>query len=123
MNSLLGYMQGQVVCSYFSMYGLCKYGPTCRFDHPVVAHPYNYSLSSLPANYDASLLSYARSFPTTGHGYEMSHSLSSKSVDVVQKTTTDKHQKSDTRTFEKQAGSLPHSASSSETLEDKDNSG
>lgn len=116
-------MQGQAVCSYYSMYGLCKYGPTCIFDHPIVANPYNYILNSLPSIFDASLLSYARSFPTATHAYEMSHSLSSNSLDVVQKRMNRKHHNSDAGTLNKQAGSLPHSPSSSGAFEDKDKSG
>lgn len=38
-------MQGQPICSYYGLYGICKYGPTCRFDHPMDGYSYAYSLS------------------------------------------------------------------------------
>lgn len=27
--------QGQNVCTYYSHYGICKFGPACKFDHPI----------------------------------------------------------------------------------------
>lgn len=30
------------------MYGLCKFGPTCKYDHPLVGYSYNYGMN-LPA--------------------------------------------------------------------------
>jgi len=27
--------QGESVCSYYNRYGICKYGPACKYDHPV----------------------------------------------------------------------------------------
>lgn len=27
-------MQGAIHCPYYMKTGTCKYGPTCRFDHP-----------------------------------------------------------------------------------------
>ncbi|KAJ8559716.1 hypothetical protein K7X08_003774 [Anisodus acutangulus] len=26
--------QGQAVCSFYSRYGICKFGPACKYDHP-----------------------------------------------------------------------------------------
>lgn len=113
---LFGCFQGQAVCSYYNMYGICKYGPTCRFDHPFVAQPYNYSVS-LPAMLDPTFLSYPRSFPAA-HASETSQSISSKFLDVVQKPLiSNKHQNPDTRISEDSAGqdgSSPQSPSSSE---------
>lgn len=28
-------IQGENVCSYYSRYGICKYGPACKHDHPI----------------------------------------------------------------------------------------
>lgn len=116
MSPSLCYFQGQAICSYYSMYGLCKYGPTCRFDHPPMA--YNYSVS-LPAMLEPSFL--PRSFPTA-HASETSQSISSKFLDVVQKPLSNKHQNPDTRISEdsaEQGGSMPQSPSSSEPLDDQ----
>jgi len=27
-------IQDQNVCTYYSRYGICKFGPACKFDHP-----------------------------------------------------------------------------------------
>lgn len=43
-------MQGQAVCSYYRIYGMCKFGPTCKFDHPVLTIPQNYGLTSPAMN-------------------------------------------------------------------------
>lgn len=43
---ILVYLQGQAVCSYYRIYGMCKFGPTCKFDHPVLTIPQNYGLTS-----------------------------------------------------------------------------
>ncbi|XP_078174049.1 zinc finger CCCH domain-containing protein 3-like isoform X2 [Carex rostrata] len=36
---------GQQMCSYYRMYGTCKYGPSCKYDHPVMSY-YNYPVST-----------------------------------------------------------------------------
>lgn len=28
-------MQDQPICTYYHRYGICKYGPACRYDHPL----------------------------------------------------------------------------------------
>lgn len=110
------YMQGQALCSYYSMYGICKYGPTCKFDHPPLSYPYNF-----PAMLDSPFLSHQRSFatvPTT----ETPHSIPAKSFDVVQKPLKNKSWNSETRLSEdssKQVGSLVHTPPSSEASEDQ----
>ncbi|GMY09799.1 zinc finger CCCH domain-containing protein 3 isoform X1 [Fagus crenata] len=117
---------GQTVCSYYNMYGLCKYGPTCKFDHPVVAHPYNYSLSLPTLSMDSMLdsFNYQRSL-STAHSSESSPSKSSKFPDWGQKhdATSNKHEKSDTKTSEdspEQDGSSPRSIpTSTEPLHDQ----
>lgn len=118
-------LQGQAVCSYYSMYGLCKYGPTCKFDHPVVAPPYNYTLS-LPtlSMLDSPLFNYPRSL-STAHSSETSPSKSSKFPDWVQKhdATNNEHENSDTKTPEdspEQAASSPRPIpTSTEPLHDQ----
>jgi hypothetical protein len=107
------------------MYGLCKYGPTCKYDHPVVAQPYNYTLS-LPnlSMLDSSLFNYPRSL-STAHSSETSPSKSSKFPDWVQKhdAARNKHDKSDAKISEdspEQSGSSPHSSpTSTEPLNDQ----
>jgi len=32
-------MQDQSVCSHYSRYGICKFGPACKFDHPINLQP------------------------------------------------------------------------------------
>lgn len=61
------------------MYGLCKYGPTCKFDHPVLGYSYNYSVS-LPALsvLDPSTFPYHQKSSPTAHLSEISPSKSSK---------------------------------------------
>ncbi|PON39295.1 Zinc finger, CCCH-type [Parasponia andersonii] len=111
---------GLAVCSYYSMYGLCKYGPTCKFDHPPMQNLYNYGLS-LPAMLDSPYLYYTKG-SSTPHVPETSHSLASKSFDVVPKPLSNKNHNSDSRLSDdsvKQASSLAHSSPSSEASEDQ----
>lgn len=28
-------IQDQNICAHYSRYGICKFGPACKFDHPV----------------------------------------------------------------------------------------
>lgn len=58
-------MQGQPVCSYYSFYGLCKYGPTCKFDHPLTGYSYNNGLNfpTLPL-FDPTVFAYQRNLLT-----------------------------------------------------------
>uniref|UniRef100_A0A803Q6P1 C3H1-type domain-containing protein n=2 Tax=Cannabis sativa TaxID=3483 RepID=A0A803Q6P1_CANSA len=111
---------GQAVCSYYSMYGLCKYGPTCKFDHPAVPNVYNYGMT-LPAMLDSPYLSYPKGSPTANVP-ETSHSLPSKSFDVVNKPLSMQNHNSDSRLSDdsaKQASSLAPSSPSSEASEDQ----
>ena len=45
-------MQGAPPCSFYTRYGICKFGPTCKFDHPLVGgltySPSASSLSDMP---------------------------------------------------------------------------
>jgi hypothetical protein len=105
------------------MYGLCKYGPTCKFDHPGVAQPHNYALG-LPnlSMLGSSLFNYSLS---TADSSETSPSKSSKFPDWVQKhdAARNKHYKSDTKTSEdspEESASSPHSSpTSTEPLHDQ----
>ncbi|CAH1414852.1 unnamed protein product [Lactuca virosa] len=38
--------QGQHVCSYYSLYGIYKYGPGCKYDQPVMVYSYNYTMGN-----------------------------------------------------------------------------
>lgn len=76
-------MQGQAICSNYSMYGICKFGPTCRFDHPFAGYPFNYGLSLPPLSIlDSSLMNH-QAVPTT-HSIETSPDVSSKIPNWVQ---------------------------------------
>lgn len=115
-------MQGQPVCTNYIMYGICKYGPTCRFDHPFMEHSGNYSFGMPMPMLDSSMLSYPRSW-IGPQGFETSPSISSKFPDEVQKPESEKYQNSDTKAAEESpeqaTGSLPPSPSSSETVQDQ----
>lgn len=125
-NFFLFYIQGQAVCSHYNLYGLCKYGPTCRFDHPVTGYSsYNYCLSLPPLSiFDPSLIPYQRNSSTI-HSSETSPSKTSKFPDWVQKpeSGSTKSQNPDTKAPEgppEQAGSLQHSSpNSSEPPQDQ----
>lgn len=39
--------QGAQPCTFYTRYGICKFGPTCKFDHPLGGLPYSPSASSL----------------------------------------------------------------------------
>lgn len=43
--------QGEIHCKFYSRYGICKFGPNCKFDHPMAApmgvYAYGYSPASL----------------------------------------------------------------------------
>jgi hypothetical protein len=45
-------LQGAPPCSFYTRYGICKFGPTCKFDHPLVGgltySPSASSLSDMP---------------------------------------------------------------------------
>lgn len=116
-------MQGQAICSNYSMYGICKYGPACKFDHPVVyTQDYSLSLPNL-AMLDSSLFNYPRGV-SIAHSSETSPSKSSKFPDWVQKhdAASNKHDKSDTKISEdssERASSSPNSIqASTEPLHD-----
>ena len=110
-NSYLGYLQGQPICSHYRIYGICKYGPTCKFDHPVLAIPQNYGMATPALSVlDTSLISNPR-----GTVQPPETSLS--------KLSNDKLQQSDTKATEdssKQADTTSNSIPpSSESLHDQ----
>ncbi|PPD72669.1 hypothetical protein GOBAR_DD30427 [Gossypium barbadense] len=37
---------GEPLCIFYSRYGICKFGPSCKFNHPMGIFTYNYSPSS-----------------------------------------------------------------------------
>jgi hypothetical protein len=38
--------QGEPLCIFYSRYGICKFGPSCKFDHPMGVFTYNLTASS-----------------------------------------------------------------------------
>lgn len=102
-------MQGQPICSYYSLYGLCKYGPTCRFDHPMDGYNYAYNMSPLAPAYSTPAPAYSPPTP-----YQRTVSLvpvsdassptkASKLSDWIKKGATDasnKHQNLNTKSLE-----------------------
>lgn len=38
--------QGEPLCIFYSRYGICKFGPSCKFDHPMGIFTYNLSTPS-----------------------------------------------------------------------------
>lgn len=38
--------QGEPLCIFYSRYGICKFGPSCKFDHPMGVFTYNLSPNS-----------------------------------------------------------------------------
>ncbi|CAH1430180.1 unnamed protein product [Lactuca virosa] len=71
--------RGQAVCSYYSLYGICKFGPTYKYDHPLMGYSYNYSTSLPNANANApSLFPYEGVNSSTLHSSGSSPSKSSK---------------------------------------------
>lgn len=39
------FSQGEPLCVFYSRYGICKFGPSCKFDHPMGIFAYNISAS------------------------------------------------------------------------------
>lgn len=110
-------MQGQAVCSNYSMYGICKYGPTCRYDHPFVGYPFNYGVSLPPLSIlDSSLMTHhvIQTAPS-----ESSPAMSSKVPEWVQNSDAPngKHQnprtKNSSTVHSEDSPEEPHSPSPS----------
>lgn len=40
-------LQGSQPCAYYTQHGFCKFGPTCKFDHPMGTLSYSPSASSI----------------------------------------------------------------------------
>lgn len=32
-------IQDQTICVFYSRYGICKFGPACKYDHPMTSGP------------------------------------------------------------------------------------
>ncbi|GJN13319.1 hypothetical protein PR202_gb00011 [Eleusine coracana subsp. coracana] len=54
---------GEPVCTFYSRYGICKFGPNCKFDHPMGTHMYGTATS--PTS-DAPTMCYQLA-PSPGH--------------------------------------------------------
>lgn len=35
------------MCDFYSRYGICKFGPNCKYDHPIRTYTYGLSASSM----------------------------------------------------------------------------
>lgn len=53
-------LQGDQPCVYYTQHGFCKFGPTCKFDHPMGTLSYSPSVPSLN---DVPIAPYPLSFP------------------------------------------------------------
>lgn len=93
-------MQGQPACSYYISYGLCKYGPTCKFDHPLPGYPYNYGLS-YPTVFHPPLYPYQSKSPVVLSS-ETSFSKSSKVLDRIRKPKAESNGKNQNAMLEPQ---------------------
>lgn len=105
-------MQGQPVCSYYSLYGICNYGPACRFDHP-------YGLSVPPTAFAYPPLAPYQRIASLVPVPDVSPAKSSRLSDWVNKETTainKHHQNSNTKSLGEsldRSDSLPHSSKAS----------
>ncbi len=57
--------QGAPPCTFYTHYGICKFGPTCKFDHPLGGLTYSPSASSLA---DMPVAPYPTGFSPTAVG-------------------------------------------------------
>ena len=78
------------------MYGLCKYGPSCKFDHPSATYPYNYGFT-LPV-LNSSFMKYPSNNYTLSSHDTLPQTIS-KSSEWVQKADppNNKQQTTDTK--------------------------
>lgn len=67
-------IQDQNICAYYSRYGICKFGPACKFDHPIQP------VSSPMAGVDDQHLSYGNSVTTDNAGEAGSQSGSDSNL-------------------------------------------
>ncbi|RRT63182.1 hypothetical protein B296_00019178 [Ensete ventricosum] len=80
--------KGQPLCTFYTTYGSCKYGTTCKFDHPLVGY-YGYSLQPFAAYPDPSaLLPGQRSSKVTRTSAEDSSSKASKLPEQLAESET-----------------------------------
>ncbi|XP_078160247.1 zinc finger CCCH domain-containing protein 58-like isoform X2 [Carex rostrata] len=59
---------GAQPCNYYAKHGVCKYGPTCKFDHPMGTLSYTPSTSSLSALSDMPIFPVNLPYSTTTTG-------------------------------------------------------
>lgn len=55
--------QGQSVCTHYSRYGICKFGPACKFDHPINMPP-----PTMPGLYQQPSYTNSESVEEAGNG-------------------------------------------------------
>ena len=85
--------QGEPLCIFYSRYGICKFGPNCKFDHPMGIFAYN--LSPTPTDAPSGVRRYLGSSSTSaglaqpseglgdsGPGKNRRPSLSETSIDM-----------------------------------------
>lgn len=41
------FLQGEPICSFYSRYSMCKFGPNCKFDHPIGTVMYGHASSPI----------------------------------------------------------------------------
>ena len=57
------FQQGEPLCIFYSRYGICKFGPSCKFDHPMGVFSYNFSPTSTDTQTDRHLLASSSGTP------------------------------------------------------------
>lgn len=72
-------MQGTPICPSYSLYRLCLYGSTCKFDHPIDGYSYAYSVPPFPT-YPPSTF-----YPTISSLVPSSNTPCSKPADWIKK--------------------------------------
>jgi Zinc finger C-x8-C-x5-C-x3-H type (and similar) len=72
--------QGAQPCNYYAKHGVCKYGPTCKFDHPMGTLSYTPSTSSLSALSDMPIFPVNLPYTTAGGDIQSDMSSSTESV-------------------------------------------
>lgn len=77
-------IQGQAVCLSYCMHGICKYGPACKYDHPIAGYLYNHNLGIPTVLPDPPVFPFQWSSPSVTLS-ETSPSKSSKYHDLPKK--------------------------------------
>lgn len=74
LNFLRNMLKGQAICTSYGMYGICKYGLACKYDHPLSGY-YSYSLPLLSIP-NQTVVPYYSNSPVTCSSSETSPSKS-----------------------------------------------